>query len=105
MDYFRGMQLVDCRTYLLHNACHSLFRKGLASFKLLEELSAHSYLQDDVDVLFIVETAVKLYYVGMREEHLDFDFPQELLLNALLPHHCLLDHLQSHYEGTAALPT
>lgn len=103
VDYFGGMQFIDCCAYLLHDPCDSLLGKGLASFELLEELSPHGYFQDDVDVLLIVEAAVQLDYIGMGEEHLDLDFPQELLLNALLPHHCLFDHLQSHDKATATL--
>jgi hypothetical protein len=43
------------------------------------ELSSSSYFQNNVDVGGIVETAIQFDDVGVIEEHLDFNFSDELI--------------------------
>lgn len=59
VDDLGSMQLIDSSANLLHDACYLDFRKRLATLELLEELSAHCYFQDDIDVLLVIETAIK----------------------------------------------
>lgn len=50
----------------------------------MEELSAHSDLENDINIGGVFKTAVHLDYIGMIEEHLDLHFPQKLFSDFLL---------------------
>lgn len=84
-----------CRAYLLHERGYFNLGHGFSAFKLLVELSAHANLQDDVDVLFIVKTAVHLDDVGVVEKGLNLQFPDELLCDFLLLEQFFLYHFES----------
>lgn len=90
------MELVYRSANLFHKASCFDFWKRLGPLKLLEKLSSHGYLKYDVDMLLIFEASVHFDDVGVVQEHLDFDFSNELL-------HYLLFNKQSlvyHFEGT-----
>lgn len=79
-----GVDFVDCLNDLLHDEGCPRFWKGQGFFDLMEELAAHSDLKNDINIGGVFKTAVHLDYIGMVEEHLDLNFPQELLSNFLL---------------------
>jgi hypothetical protein len=93
-----------CWAYLLHEGGYFNLGHRFSAFELLVELSTHANLQDDVDVLFIVKTAVHLDDVGVVEKHLYFDFSDELFYDLLLDQHCFFDDFQSTKEPTEFLP-
>ena len=75
VDDLGGVQFINSGADLLHDSCHLDLGQWLAALELLEELSAHGHFQDDVDVFFVVEAAVELDDVGVRDKHLDLDLP------------------------------
>lgn len=52
------MQLVDSLAYLSDDTCYFLLRHTLVSFELLEELPAHGYFHDQVDIHSVIEETV-----------------------------------------------
>lgn len=78
--------------------------EGLAAFELLEELSPHCNLQDDIDVFLVFEQSVHLDDVGVVEVHLYLDFSDELVNDLLLDEYGFVDHFQRTDETTVFLP-
>ena len=93
-----SMQFLHRRTYLFHQPCHFNLRHRFASFQLLVQLTTHTDLHYDIDVLLVIEKTVHFYDVWMVQKDLDLDLTDELLYYLLLYQHCLLDHLQSTYK-------
>lgn len=60
----------------------------------LEQLSRRAILQKHVDSVLVIEVAEKLHDVGMVQEGLDLDLPNELLLKLLPSNHTLVNDLQ-----------
>ena len=87
-----AMEFVNWGAYLLHEACSFDLRQRLTALELLEELTAHCYLEDNVDVLLVFEKAIHFDNVWVVQKHLDFYFSYELLNDFLLDEHCFIDH-------------
>jgi hypothetical protein len=60
VDDLGGVQLINSSADLFHDSSHLDLSQWLDALELLEELSAHGHLQDDVDMFFVVEAAVQL---------------------------------------------
>lgn len=84
MDDPMGVNFVNCLNDLLHDEGCSWFWKGERFFDLVEELTAHSDLEYDINIGGVLKTAVHFDYVRMVEEHLDLHFPEELFSDFLL---------------------
>lgn len=61
----------------------------------MEKLSSCSYLENDIDVVFIIKISIHFDDIRMIKIELDFEFPYELLDNIFLLDKLLLDHFQS----------
>lgn len=68
----QGMDLIDCFTNLLDDRCHFGLLHGLGSFQLMEKLPACAYLENDVDIGFIIEVAVHFNDIWVVEIELYF---------------------------------
>ena len=88
------MDFIDSFTNLLDDRCYLCLLHGLGSFQLVEKLTTGAYLQDDVDVCFIVEVAVHLYDIGVVEIELDFELSNELICYFFVFDQLFLDHFQ-----------
>ena len=87
------MDFINCVTDLLHYEGYSGLCEGLSLLELMVELSPRADLKDNVDVEFVIETAVHLYDVWVVEEHLDLDLASKLIDYLLLTQKLLLDYL------------
>lgn len=61
----------------------------------MEKLSSCPYLENDIDVVFIIKISIHFDDIRMIKIKLDFEFPYELLDNIFLLDKLLLDHFQS----------
>lgn len=95
MNDTKWMYFVNCLTYLLYYRCDFILCHRLWSFQLMEKLSSCSYLENDIDVVFIIKISIHFDDIRMIKIELDFEFPYELLDNIFLLDKLLLDHFQS----------
>ena len=95
MNNAKRMYFVDCLTYLLYYWCYFILCHRLWSFKLMEELSACPYFEDNVDVILIIKISVHLDDIWVIKIKLDFEFSDELLDDIFFLDKLLLDHFQS----------
>lgn len=65
------MNFVDRFTNLLDDWCNFSLCHRLGSFELMKQLSSCSYLQNDVDMSFIIEISVHFDDVRVIKIHLD----------------------------------
>jgi hypothetical protein len=79
---------------LLHNEGYPRFCKGLRFLELVIELSSSADLENDIDIKSVVEAAIQFNDIGMVEEHLDLNLPNELISDLLLVQQFLLYYLQ-----------
>lgn len=92
------MELLDSRTNLFHKGGYLHFWHWFTTFELLIKLPSDSDFQNDVDMLFIIETTVHLDDVGVIQVHLNFHFSDELIHNFLFSKHCLFNDLQGTHK-------
>lgn len=95
MNDTKWMYFVNCLTYLLYYWCDFILCHRLWSFQLMKKLSSCSYLENDIDVVFIIKISIHFDDIRMIKIELDFEFPYELLDNIFLLDKLLLDHFQS----------
>ncbi len=103
VDDLERVDLVDGLADLLHDGGHPGLWHGFGLLELVVELPAGAHLQNDVDVALVVEVAVHLDDVGVAQEQLDLQLPDELLRYLLLLKQSLLDHLKRAHETRATL--
>ena len=76
----------------------ALLAEFLAAGNEVVELAVAAELESGVEVVFVGEAAVGFDDVGVVQETLDFELPDELHQKVVLDYLALLHHLQGHYH-------
>ena len=73
--------------------------------KVVEEGATLEVLQYHIDVLFVIEDAIELNYVGVGDEGVDLDLLNHLGLHLILLDLLLAQPLQHAHEPRLAMPS
>ncbi len=84
MDNPVEMDLFNSVTHLSHRESYIFFCHWGLLFKLVIQLSASSYLHDQVDSRFIIEKTVQFNYMGVVQKHLNLQLSYELFSYLLI---------------------
>jgi hypothetical protein len=96
---------LDSVAHLLEDAADAVFGEAAVLLEGGVDVASAADLEDEVDVVFVGEEGVELHNVGVVQEDLDLDLPNQLVDELLLPmENALGDLLERTHEVGGLVP-